>query len=129
MNYAVTLVTAARYPEALVQFQKVIASEPNFGPPHYYLSHLYAMTGRFGDAIAEFQNRNPFLKVGECGDLTTTGSSLPDCQPYRSPGIVVVNFMELITAASPVAPGCSHDSRPQAGHNARRCARWRPSRW
>ena len=76
MNYAVTLVTAARYPEALVQFQKVIASEPNFGPPHYYLSHLYAMTGRFGDAIAEFQNRNPFLKVGECGDLTTTGSSL-----------------------------------------------------
>ena len=60
VNYAVILTDAGRYPEALAQFQKIIASEPNFGPPHYYLSHLYAMTGRFGDAITEFPNRNPY---------------------------------------------------------------------
>src|SRR5208282_584083 len=33
-----------------------------------------------------------------------------------------------ISAATPVAPCCSHDSRPQAGQSARRCARWQPSR-
>jgi TolB-like protein/tetratricopeptide (TPR) repeat protein len=72
LNDAVTLMTAGRYPEALAQFQKIIASEPNFGPPHYYLSHLYAMTGRFGDAITEFQNRNPF-----------PGSYSPDASGYQ----------------------------------------------
>src|SRR5881392_1678196 len=30
-----------------------------------------------------------------------------------------------IIAGSPVARGCSRDSRPQAGHSARRCARRR----
>jgi len=33
-----------------------------------------------------------------------------------------------IIAASLGALGCWHDSRPQAGHSVRRCARWRTSR-
>jgi TolB-like protein/Tfp pilus assembly protein PilF len=54
-NYAVTLMTAGRYPEALAQFHKVIESEPGFAPAHYYLSQLYAITGHFSEAIGEFQ--------------------------------------------------------------------------
>jgi NADP-dependent 3-hydroxy acid dehydrogenase YdfG len=45
------------------------------------------------------------------------------------PGISVLHFHRTTVAASPVAPGCLRDSRPQAGHSARRCARWRTSRW
>jgi TolB-like protein/tetratricopeptide (TPR) repeat protein len=54
-NYAVVLTTAGRYPEALAQFRKIMESEPAFNPPHFYLSHLYAMTGRFTEAISELQ--------------------------------------------------------------------------
>jgi len=35
----------------------------------------------------------------------------------------------ILTAASPAAPSCWRDNKPQAGHSARRCARWRISRW
>jgi eukaryotic-like serine/threonine-protein kinase len=55
MNYAVTLMAAGRYPEALAQFKKLMESEPTFNPPHYYLSQLYAITGHFGEAVSEFQ--------------------------------------------------------------------------
>jgi serine/threonine protein kinase/tetratricopeptide (TPR) repeat protein len=60
MNYAVTLMTAGRYPEALAQFQKLIESQPEFKPPHFYLGELYAMTGKFPEAAREFQ-QNPGL--------------------------------------------------------------------
>jgi serine/threonine protein kinase/tetratricopeptide (TPR) repeat protein len=52
-NYAVALMEAHRYPEALAQFQKVISQDPNFGPGHFKLSQFYATTGRFADAIDE----------------------------------------------------------------------------
>jgi serine/threonine protein kinase/tetratricopeptide (TPR) repeat protein len=54
-NYAVILMQAHRYPESLAQFQKVLERDPNFFPAHYKLSHLYATTGRFADAVAELR--------------------------------------------------------------------------
>jgi TolB-like protein/Flp pilus assembly protein TadD len=54
-NYAVMLMQARRYPESLAQFQKVLARDPNFAPAHYKLSHLYATTGRFAEAVSELR--------------------------------------------------------------------------
>ncbi len=58
-NLAVLLMEAHRYPDSLAQFQKVLDRDPNFFPAHYKLSHLYATTGRFADAVAEL--RKSFL--------------------------------------------------------------------
>jgi tetratricopeptide (TPR) repeat protein len=58
-NYAVMLMQARRYPEALAQFQKVLARDPNFPPAHYKLSELYATTGRFADAVSEIRKAFP----------------------------------------------------------------------
>jgi serine/threonine protein kinase/tetratricopeptide (TPR) repeat protein len=58
-NYAVMLMEAHRYPESLAQFQKVLDRDPHFLPAHYKLSHLYATTGRFADAVPEL--RKSFL--------------------------------------------------------------------
>jgi serine/threonine protein kinase/tetratricopeptide (TPR) repeat protein len=52
-NHAVALMEARRYPEALAQFQKVTAQDPNFGPGHFKFSQLYATNGRFADAVSE----------------------------------------------------------------------------
>jgi serine/threonine protein kinase/tetratricopeptide (TPR) repeat protein len=59
-NYAVMLMQARRYPDSLAQFQKVLARDPNFAPAHYKLSHLYATTGRFPEAVSEL--RKAFVK-------------------------------------------------------------------
>jgi serine/threonine protein kinase len=58
-NYAVVLMEARRYPESLAQFQKVLARDPNFPPAHYKLSHLYATTGRFPEAVSELRKSLP----------------------------------------------------------------------
>jgi eukaryotic-like serine/threonine-protein kinase len=58
-NYAVMLMEARRYPEALTQFQKVLARDPNFPAVHYKLSQFYATTGRFADAVNELQGVFP----------------------------------------------------------------------
>jgi predicted Zn-dependent protease len=50
---------ARRYPEAVAQFQKVLARDPNFAPAHYKLSQLYATTGRFPEAVAELRKAFP----------------------------------------------------------------------
>ena len=52
-NYGSVLMVARRYPESLVQFQKVLEQEPNFPAAHYKLSQLYATTGRFAEAVSE----------------------------------------------------------------------------
>jgi len=64
-NYAVLLMMAHRYPESLAQFQKVLERDPNFYPAHYKLSHLYATTGRFADAVSELGKSfgTPFVAV------------------------------------------------------------------
>jgi serine/threonine protein kinase/tetratricopeptide (TPR) repeat protein len=54
-NYAVMLVQARRYPEAMEQFQKTLERDPNFVPAHYKLSQFYATTGRFADAVIELR--------------------------------------------------------------------------
>jgi serine/threonine protein kinase/tetratricopeptide (TPR) repeat protein len=58
-NYGVLLMEARRYPEALAQFQKVLARDPNFPAVHYKLSQFYATTGRFADAVNELQGAFP----------------------------------------------------------------------
>ena len=58
-NYAMTLMQAHRYPESLALFQKVLERDPTFFPAHFKLSHFYATTGRFPDAVAEL--RKSFL--------------------------------------------------------------------
>ena len=55
MNYAVTLMMAHRYPESLTQFRKVQERDPAFRGTHFYISELYATTGRFGEAVSELQ--------------------------------------------------------------------------
>jgi serine/threonine protein kinase/tetratricopeptide (TPR) repeat protein len=59
-NYAVMLVQARRYPEAMAQFQKTLDRDPNFVPAHYKLSQFYATTGRFAGAVVEL--RKAFAK-------------------------------------------------------------------
>jgi eukaryotic-like serine/threonine-protein kinase len=58
-NYAVMLMEARRFPEALAQFQKVLARDPNFPPAHYKLSQFYATNGRFADAVSELKGAFP----------------------------------------------------------------------
>jgi len=72
MNYAVTLMMAQRFPVAQAQFNKLIESNPSFTPPHHYLSELYAMTGHWGEAIAEQQKTGVGL-----------GTFTPDAQGYN----------------------------------------------
>ena len=55
-NYALMLMQARRYPESLAQFQKVLDRDPNFIPAHYKVSQLYAVTGRFGDAVSALRD-------------------------------------------------------------------------
>ncbi len=58
-NYAATLMDAHRYPEALAQFQKTLERDPTFGPAHHKLSHLYAATGDFANAVSELKKFAP----------------------------------------------------------------------
>ena len=71
-NYATTLMDAHRYPEALAQFRKTLERDPNFGPAHHKLSHLYAATGDFSNAVREEQL-----------DSRAPGSWSPDAKGYR----------------------------------------------
>ena len=58
-NYATTLMEARRYPESLAQFHRTLESDPNFRPAHFKLSQLYAVTGRFAEALSELQKFRP----------------------------------------------------------------------
>jgi tetratricopeptide (TPR) repeat protein len=71
VNYATTLLMAHRYPEALVQFQKTLESDPNFPPAHFKVSQLYATTGDFTHAVSELHK---FIPV--------PGSWSPDAKGY-----------------------------------------------
>jgi eukaryotic-like serine/threonine-protein kinase len=59
VNYGLTLFVAHRTPEAIAQMQKVLERDPSFGPAHYYLSQIYASTGRYVDAVSELQKIGP----------------------------------------------------------------------
>jgi tetratricopeptide (TPR) repeat protein len=71
VNYGLTLMVARRFPEAVAQINKVLERDPSFGPAHFYLAHVYAMQGRFADAVSEIK------KIG-----TDTGSYSPDAQGF-----------------------------------------------
>jgi eukaryotic-like serine/threonine-protein kinase len=63
-NYALILMEARHYPEALAQFQKVLERDPSFQPAYFKMSQLYANTGRFPDAVSAlsksfFVKQNP----------------------------------------------------------------------
>jgi serine/threonine protein kinase/tetratricopeptide (TPR) repeat protein len=55
VNYGLTLMVAHRTPEATAQMQKVLEREPAFAPAHYYLSQVYASTGRYAEAVSELK--------------------------------------------------------------------------
>src|SRR5215471_11387346 len=57
---------------SLAQYQKTIQRDPNFGPAHFKLSHLYAATGRYEDAVGETK------KMTQLAPLVTT----PDAKGY-----------------------------------------------
>lgn len=44
---------ARRYDDALAQFQRVNQLDPNFALNHERMAHLYALTGKFNQAVAE----------------------------------------------------------------------------
>ena len=52
-NYGWTLMVAHRYDESLAQYQKTLQRDPNFGPAHFKMSHLYSSMGRYADAVSE----------------------------------------------------------------------------
>ncbi len=51
-NYALILMEARHYPEALAEFQKVLERDPSFQPAYFKMSQLYANMGRFPDAVS-----------------------------------------------------------------------------
>jgi adenylate cyclase len=55
VNHAVVLMAARRYPESLTQFRHVLELDKNFGPAHQKLSWLYVATGKYADAVSEWQ--------------------------------------------------------------------------
>jgi serine/threonine protein kinase/tetratricopeptide (TPR) repeat protein len=71
VNCGLTLMVAHRYPEAIAQINKVLERDPSFAPAQFYLSQVYATSGRYADAISELK------KVG-----TFKGSWSPDAQGY-----------------------------------------------
>ncbi len=59
VNYGLTLFVAHRAPEAIAQMQKVLERDPAFAPAHYYLSQVYASSGRYADAVNEIRKIGP----------------------------------------------------------------------
>jgi serine/threonine-protein kinase len=58
-NYGLALMEAHRYPEALAQFQKVLERDPNFKAAYYKRSQLYAVMGRFAEAVSDLEKNLP----------------------------------------------------------------------
>ena len=88
-NYAVVLMDAHRYPEALAQFQKTIERDPTFLPAHHKLSHLYAATGDFTNAVSELKKFAP-----------TPGSWRADAKGFRDLALSSFNQPEQATWAA-----------------------------
>ena len=85
-NYAATLMDAHRYPEALAQFQKTVERDPTFRPAHHKLSHLYAVTGDFPNAVSELKK---FAGV--------SGSFSGDAKGFRDLALSAFNKPDEIT--------------------------------
>jgi eukaryotic-like serine/threonine-protein kinase len=73
VNYGLTLFVARRTPEAIAQMQKVLERDPAFAPANYYLSQVYASTGRYAEAVSE---------IRKIGPTSIPGSFSGDAQGY-----------------------------------------------
>jgi serine/threonine protein kinase/TolB-like protein len=73
VNYGLTLFVAHRTPEAIAQMQKVLERDPAFAPANYYLSQVYASTGRYAEAVSE---------IRKIGPTSIPGSFSGDAQGY-----------------------------------------------
>jgi len=73
VNYGLTLMVAHRTPEAIAQMQKVLERDPAFAPANYYLSQLYASTGRYAEAVSGLE---------KIASPPITGSFSGDAQGY-----------------------------------------------
>ncbi len=62
-NYAMVLMYAHRYDEAMAQFQKQHDRDPGFDPTHYKWSQLYAVMGRFPEAVRELRQLSTFRRL------------------------------------------------------------------
>jgi eukaryotic-like serine/threonine-protein kinase len=70
VNYGLTLMVAHRTPEAIVQMQKVLERDPAFAPANYYLSQVYASTGRYEEAVSELKKiASPPIPGSFSGDV------------------------------------------------------------
>jgi len=63
VNYGLTLAEAHRLPEAIAQMNKVLERDQSFVPAHFYLSQVYAIVGRYPDAVREL-SKVPAAKNG-----------------------------------------------------------------
>jgi eukaryotic-like serine/threonine-protein kinase len=88
-NYAVVLMDAHRYPEALAQFQKTIERDPTFQSAHHKLAELYAATGDFTNAVSELKKFAP-----------TLGSWSGDAKGFRDLAVNAFNQPEQNTWAA-----------------------------
>jgi serine/threonine protein kinase/tetratricopeptide (TPR) repeat protein len=88
-NYATALMDAHRYPEALAQFQKTLERDPTFRPAHHKLSHLYAVTGDFTNAVSELKKFAP-----------TPGSYNGNAKGFRDLALNAFNGPEQTTWAA-----------------------------
>jgi eukaryotic-like serine/threonine-protein kinase len=71
VNYGLTMTMARRFPEGIARINKVLERDPSFSPAHFYLAQVYAMQGRFADAVSEL------AKMG-----TASASFSPDAQGF-----------------------------------------------
>ncbi|MGA9527595.1 MAG: protein kinase [Terriglobales bacterium] len=58
-NYAMGLMAAHRYPEAVAQLQKILERDPTSRSGHYKRSQLFATMGRFAEAIRDVEATVP----------------------------------------------------------------------
>jgi tetratricopeptide (TPR) repeat protein len=93
VNYALTLMVAHRYPEALAQMQKELEHDPSFVPAHYYLSQMYASTGQYADAVNEMQKLGPAPIPGSfSGDAQGYLKLAQDRRASSAPTLVAVIY-------------------------------------
>ena len=69
-NYGLTLAAARRFPEAIDQINKIIERDPAFTPAHFYLAQIYAMTGKFTEALSEQRKGGNYKSVPPTGTFT-----------------------------------------------------------
>jgi serine/threonine protein kinase/TolB-like protein/tetratricopeptide (TPR) repeat protein len=92
VNYALTLMVAHRYPEALAQMQKELEHDPAFVPAHYYLSQIYASTGRYAEAVNEFQNSGKTIPATFSADAEGYLKLAQDPRAGSAPTLIAVIY-------------------------------------